>query len=484
MSEKEKKREVNKYIRLNKLKGITNINMYILKSNIVAKGNFYEIRLNENINIIANDCAIKNILYEIKWSDDYNIIDKYILIINELKKIRPQTRLKDLIFKGTEEVLLNIVKQHIDEKYIQNLVQVKKVPVNKELTNKTYKSCMDTLKKEYDIDNITCDMLDSVYNMEKSISTKKKYFCAINDYFKENDKIDKKIKSKVTEYIKIVNIETRKIESSNEKSESQKKNYISWNTVLEIRNRLKVFSEKDNRVLYYYLILGLYTYIPPRRTRDYGLLYYKNNFELVDEDQILWVDSSKISDYIKTSETMGEEKNYFGKVNDKYFLQLNNYKRCDTFKRHIIEISGELLNIFLKYIELYKLKEGDKIFNFEPDAMTVKLKRIFNIYVDKDISANLLRHIYISDYYINRLSTEGFRERKIIALKMAHSEQLNMDYFKKDDTNIMNKVQKINEDDSKLIDLDKRSTAEEKRKKLILRVQKCQKKKKDLLSNV
>ena len=71
--------------------------------------------------------------------------------------------------------------------------------------------------------------------------------------------------------------------NKNELTEEQKKSFITWNEVIQMRDNMPDTQDR----IYEKLILYLYTYFPPRRVKDYHQMYYSNKTseEMRDEDK-------------------------------------------------------------------------------------------------------------------------------------------------------------------------------------------------------
>ena len=69
--------------------------------------------------------------------------------------------------------------------------------------------------------------------------------------------------------------------NKNELTEEELKSFMTWNEVIQMRDNM------PDTNIYEKLILYLYTYFPPRRVKDYHLMYYSNKTseEMRDEDQ-------------------------------------------------------------------------------------------------------------------------------------------------------------------------------------------------------
>jgi hypothetical protein len=198
----------------------------------------------------------------------------------------------------------------------------------------------------------------------------------------------------------------------NVKSETQNKNWMKWDDVVnkfnEMKSKIKLhknISEEQYNHILATVILGLYVCLPPRRNKDYLLM--------------------KVS---KDGKNMTDTKfNYFD-VKKKQFV-FNNFKTKKSFGQQIIDIPDELFELLKKFLR-YK-KEGDGFllvkFNGEYLKSDNAITRILNGIFDKNVSSSMLRHIYLSDKY-NGVKDEMKKDSEL----MAHSTSQQADYIKKD----------------------------------------------------
>lgn len=208
---------------------------------------------------------------------------------------------------------------------------------------------------------------------------------------------------------------TKKINEmpTEDKSEAQKKNWLSWSEVEEKFNELKSniklskkVTEQQYNNLLDLVILSLYTLIPPRRNGDYLYMIVTNN--------------STISD---------TNKNYLD-LKKKQFI-FNVYKTSKKDGQLIINIPTELFDIIKKYIKIHPFKENNVPFLVSYDgkpftsinSITRRLNKIFG----KNIGASMLRHIYLSSKY-GSIVTEQAEDAKL----MSHTLSTQKDYIKND----------------------------------------------------
>lgn len=194
------------------------------------------------------------------------------------------------------------------------------------------------------------------------------------------------------------------------KSEKEQDNWVSQEYVL---NKLK-FLEKHTRKLMQtdrelamfelqelmkYVILSLYTMIPPRRLLDYTAFKVRN----VDKTKDNYMEGNK--------------------------FVFNNYKTKNKYGQQVVKIPQKLRILIQRWANKHPYdwllfnEKGDPI---PPSRLTVKLNRIFD---GRKISVNMLRHIFISDEVLKHVPALEKLEK--VAEDMGHSTDQQILYKKK-----------------------------------------------------
>jgi integrase len=205
-------------------------------------------------------------------------------------------------------------------------------------------------------------------------------------------------------------------EMKQEMSARQKENWMDWSDILKYRERAKrqampILNAKDLdsiraedlQTAQDYIILSLYTMIPPRRLLDYTLAKF-NRFN-------------------------PERDNFYDKK--KKTLTFNQYKTAGKYGTQVVSLPSDLTKLLNKWA---KLSQNDYIlFDTNGNAMSQSQlsQRLNRIFAPKKISVNMLRHAYLSDQlkdvpaltHLNRLATE-----------MGHSIPTQLGYRKYKDT--------------------------------------------------
>jgi len=199
-----------------------------------------------------------------------------------------------------------------------------------------------------------------------SMNTKKTYYITIVSYLK-----DKKVPKKLIKYYTDKMDELNKTfeERKGEKTETQEKNWMEWDQVLDHYKKL-------NPASLAHLVLALFVLQPPRRSKDYFLM------RIVPE----------------YNETMDKDFNYLDWKNMRFYF--NNYKTKGAYGTQTVEVSPELQEVFHNHFPLKKKftpffllqRDGERL----PDN---GITRILNTVFGKKISVSMLRNIYLSSKY-------------------------------------------------------------------------------------
>lgn len=209
-------------------------------------------------------------------------------------------------------------------------------------------------------------------------------------------------------------VEDRK---SHEKNDKQKENIIPMNDVnsiknkfkeeIDILNKKKTLNEKEYEKYIQYVLLSLYTDIPPRRNQDYMYMVVVK----------------------KRPAVMDETKNYLI-MNEKKFV-FNKYKTAKTHGDQEIDIPDSLMNILQAYFkyrpDMKKSNEVSLLLNYD-GTETNKVNyitRMLNKAFGKKIGASALRHIYLSDKY-----GEIQKEKEKDSEAMGHTVDMQNEYIK------------------------------------------------------
>ena len=292
------------------------------------------------------------------------------------------------------KVLLNLYKKINGNEKLNSLKFLKDLEVVENTIKQNYK---ETSQK-------------NIYNILRSILytyKEKKGFKKPYDFYKEkSDDINKEVLNNI---------------SQNKKTNTQDKNWISWDEVKKIQDDLKTetnkiiskknISSSEYETLLKNVVLHLYTELPPRRNEYQHLLIVPN------------------------SEGLDDNKNYY--VKDEGIFILNNYKTSKKYGKQEIEVPDALttaINNYLQYHTLFNSSKKKKKYEVPflvnksgvPLIQINSLTRLLNKIFKKNIGASMLRHIYLSDKY-----GKDLEEMKEDADAMGHSINMQKEYIKK-----------------------------------------------------
>jgi len=245
--------------------------------------------------------------------------------------------------------------------------------------------------------------ITSVLSLDKSSKPKQKLY---DDYFKLMMEKNKELKA---------------VESSNEKTDTQEKNWITqdevkthWNALKEKVDtfKSKELTETQYNILLQFVVLSLYVLLPPRRNEYQHTQIVKS-----------------------ASETSPTDTNYLDLDHNRFLF--NKYKTSKKEGQTSIEIPEELkavLNTYIKFHPLIKGKITKKFqavpflvyYDGKPLDQVNSITRVLNKVFGKKVGSSMLRHIYLTAKYGDTLE-----EMKEDSKEMGHSVSQQKDYIKK-----------------------------------------------------
>lgn len=239
------------------------------------------------------------------------------------------------------------------------------------------------------------DILEKLVNVKTrknealSVSCVKVILSAFVWKLKQDKEPDKKVIEKYQEYIK----ELKTISSEREKDHNKVSGTIpKWDEIEKIRDKEHELKHWKN-----HLILSLYTYIPPRRLKDYVML--------------------KIA--MTPKDMKDEHYNYYDMKNNK--LIFNVYKTQKTHHTQTETIPEELATIIDKYIDDKNLKAGDLLLGFKDyHQIHYILNKLLGCGVDN------IRHSFVNNEY----DSPAVKKMEENAEKMGHTLSTHIQYHK------------------------------------------------------
>lgn len=319
--------------------------------------------------------------------------------------------------------------------------QIKNSRKIKEASCNTYLSALKKIKKgmgfhnDLELKNTEFlqdfDKVMKVIHNENKITSKKNKLTAIlvalgSDNPKNTDLIDK-----YGNELKNLNETYMNFLKTQKKTETQKKNWITYNQLIKIINKIMKqvedkdilkkdeLSSRDFDLLQQYVILRTYIEFPLRN--DFA------NMPVIT-----------LREFKKLSKDKRNDKNYLvmnGK-NKKEF-HINQFKNSKYIGSKILKVSNalsKLINLWLKHNKSgYYLVKLDQISPMTPNIITKYLNKIFIKHTGKKISTSMIRHIVISHMLKNdKTIKQKEKENKEIENKFLHSNNINQLYRKID----------------------------------------------------
>lgn len=209
-------------------------------------------------------------------------------------------------------------------------------------------------------------------------------------------------------------------EPKNEKSDKQKDNWISWEDIEKKKVELasavsdlatqKTLTPSQYETLMRFVVISLYTDVPPRRNQDYLDMYVVK----------------KITD--KTP----KDKNYYDLATHKFVF--NKYKTAKTYGSQTVDVPEILQSVLASLIKHHPLFLASKkkaveyklLVGYDGKPLTAVnvITRLLNKTFGKKVGSSMLRHIYLTDKYKNVLE-----EQKKDAEDMGHSTGEQKEYI-------------------------------------------------------
>jgi len=285
------------------------------------------------------------------------------------------------------------------------------------IINKTARDINGKLEKPDDIIEHHKEILESLMTYKPNIrKTKLSAFIVVLD---QKDDTPDDVKEIIDNYRKQLFADADDVDKDEKKqklTESQEKNYITWDEVLKIYDNLRTEAEplfklenlnkKQYNKLQEFVLLSLYVLTPPRRSLDYAQFKIKN----IDES----------TDNYMTVKGRKKEGT----------LVFNAYKNSKRLGKQEVKISNALRNIIQKWMlknpneYLITTNTGNRI---EQPRVNLMLNNIFN----KNIGSSLLRHIYLTHKY----GDVDLEEMEKTTHEMGNSEiERTLKYVKKNDS--------------------------------------------------
>lgn len=297
------------------------------------------------------------------------------------------SKLSDITQKNYTTYLNTIINKYNDNSIVKfvNPHTFVKYPID----------IINLITKNYKYTSVVCVLSAIIWRLRKAVEDKVEGIQPLDIYIytllqkeahENRDKLEKESEGKLTE--------------------KEEKNFIDWNTVLEVRNKME---EAVDITKYHdfmdFVIVCLYTYNPPTRA-DYANM------------KVFVFDEDVPSDY-------KDNHCIIGGSNPRFVFW--KYKTATGKEPAINKIPNELVEILYKWLEvnpsehLLASKTGDKYTPMTENTLCMRVKNIFKRWTGKSASINTLRHAFIS---YNSRNDQIIKEKEENARKMMHSSSM------------------------------------------------------------
>jgi len=311
------------------------------------------------------------------------------------------------------------------ESLTDKIIQTRDIKPN---SVRAYITCLQKLNQktvgERDFNNLK--FLMNIERVEDAIkdfalTTRRNYLASIIVALKTDEKKYEKLIQKYSKILDDLSKEHRDFILTQQKTEKQSKNWLSFNEIKKVRTELNrqinadglrkktTLSKKEMNLLQKHLILSLYIDIPPIRN-DFGDMRVVTTKE-----------------FNKKKESEKKTNNWLIKNGNNMKFIFYDYKTHKTYGEKTIEIPKKLKRIIKKMLEYNNsgyllIKQNGTPLN--SNGITRELNSIFSKY-GKKIGSTMLRHIYLSNEFAPLL-----KKQHKIADAMFHSTDLQQKYVK------------------------------------------------------
>lgn len=256
-----------------------------------------------------------------------------------------------------------------------------------ESTLKQYAMRMDILKKAGINIRNPSEVFRWFETNEYGLSSQKVYISAIQHTL--GDEVIPEYKNKIKSIFETL----KKKESQQLLSEKQEKNFVKWDELMEVQQKLAGM-EKTTAKWKQYLVVSLYTLNAPVRA-DYGEMEIHTKYDKNRTgNELIWNKTPKfIFRKYKTAKGYGEVK--------------------IPVSKPLQKVIGEWFE-YLGKIPTYLLGETAS----SPNTFAVYIASTFQKYTGKEVGVSLIRHAYITHIYP---SLRTLVQKEELARRMLHS---------------------------------------------------------------
>ena len=210
-----------------------------------------------------------------------------------------------------------------------------------------------------------------------------------------------------------VSSEVRGISGNQTKTEKEEENWI------DLKDLKKLFKEKRNEFsIQDQLLISMYILMPPARLDYHRVKIIRSSF--IDPETGLPENVKETDNFLRIYKKSG--RNYTD-------LHLKEYKTSATygdFKERLPKpITDLILSLPITQEYLFQKKSGGSFSS--PETYAIYLRTVFNKLTGKNLSVDILRHIFLTDFRKGEKSTEKKQE---IARKMMNSVEQQTEYLR------------------------------------------------------
>lgn len=313
-----------------------------------------------------------------------------------------------------------------------------KKPLLQDSSIKLYIRNMRTIAKGLNIPFDNIDFLNNKNKVDevlegKSNNTIKTYYASIIVVLNSTT-ADPKLIAKYKTDMDILQDQYKSQVESQQKTEKQEENWISYNDLLNtmdilkkhVKPMLKSFdidpslgyqqiNKKDFNQIQEWVVASLYL-LEPEKNPPVRLEY--SNMKILNNKQ--WSSIADVED---------DKLNYLVvKNNNKKFFVFNNYKTAKVYHQKIIDVGSELNKVLNKWLKINTsdyLLLNSKNEPFSKNGLTKFIQKIFGS-SGKKVSVSMIRHAYLSSRY-----NADTQDKASIAESMMHSVSMQSGYIKK-----------------------------------------------------
>lgn len=303
---------------------------------------------------------------------------------------------------------------------IANELKDSQVKTNKyvgigEGTRKTYLAKLKFLNSQEVLNEKLNEFINTTYT---NINTKNSYQIAVMGVAKHSPTFLQAIGQEVLNSVQESNVKVMdeiKGNPKQDKSEKEEENWISLKNLKALaKEKTGEFNVQEN------LLIACYTLMPPVRLDLHDVKIVRSNF--LDENTKRPEGINEKQNYIKIYKKSG--RTYTDLILTEYKTE-RTYGQIET--RLPKPITDLILQLPVSQSHLFQKKGGGPFSS--PETFAVYLRGIFKKLTGKNISVDLLRHIYLTEFRKGEKTTEKKQE---IARKMMSSVTEQTNYLRKE----------------------------------------------------